>query len=477
MTPVAMDLHLESIRERCETARSGEGDLVVVRFGVRGIQSIILRSRRQPAIRGASRSVISFSDECAKLPGCIFAAAGHGLLIVESSRCESAADAIRSAFDKHVGVGELDLVTTPYMRGHEERTLRWSQMVAAARSNAGMRRPVPVAASSSQACPSCFSGVPSVSVYWPDDNAKRMICEACSRFFKSDPNRGGEHSADLSELAHSGRLATICADGIGIGSIFDAADSLDATAATSSALGAIFVGALEEVEATIPSERILVPITGGDDIRIFVDGVYLRETIDCLRDQVHNRAQEAGDLLKDDHRELAKKVERLGVGVGVVISAPTFPATRLAQLGETLMERAKRHARRYRERSALDLAFLINGEEMNVDPGISASALTLSSPQDLVTAGLRDDHPRWERFLRRASALRHVPTTQRALVLTARDQERHTFANFFRYQVARSQDWQAYLRELGTDWTDADAAVGHAPVRRDHEMARLLEKW
>src|SRR5262249_50496473 len=74
----------------------------------------------------------------------------------------------------------------------------------------------------------------------------------------------------------------------------------------------------------------------------------------------------------------------------------------------------------------------------------------------------------WEKALHAAPALRRVPTPQRPVLAERWRLPAEEFDNLLRYQVARSEEWQAWLRACDVDWRDRAALREHvARVRID----------
>lgn len=458
-------VEIEAILTRVDKARSAAGPKVLIGFEMHGIQELLLVSRKQPGIRGASELVRKFGTRCRALPGVIFSDAGRGALLVRQADHDSTIAKVQAEFDASIPLASLTAVGVPFNEEDQAGSLRWLRRAMDARSDC-RASPIwsPGAVGGATLCQSCFRREGKHKVSWPDEKDLVLICGICRQMFGSDPERGEDSARDLSKLAQSGRLAMISADGNRFGDLFSEVETLAGYAATSGAVALVFLQALVAAGQTVSADRALVPYTGGDDVRVFIDAPAAAGFVTVFVDSLQGYAAEAGEMIAAVDSGAGRRVRGIGIGIGMAIASPDLPATRLARLAHTLERRAKRFCDESGERSAIDLAFFVNGGEMDWQRDDTSGVLDFSN-------GGRS----WKAFLRRASSLaRHVSTSQRSQLLSGRQASDEEFANQFLYQIAQAPEWKRYFQDIEIDWRDADLAVAAAPDRRDHEMARVL---
>jgi hypothetical protein len=180
--------------------------------------------------------------------------------------------------------------------------------------------------------------------------------------------------------------------------------------------------------------------------------------------------QRSNDLA---HRDLPASITKalvgLGVGVGAVIAPYHFPAARLIAMAHEFEGTAKGACVARGLRSAFDFIWLVSGQELSQGIGTLGGKEERPPPLALGDGAL-------ETYIARASALRDVPSSQRAMLVRRRGgtEDERELMNLFRYQVARSRKWQAWFTACGVDWCDPEALASNLPDARMLNVAALV---
>lgn len=268
-----------------------------------------------------------------------------------------------------------------------------------------------------------------------------------------------DEARTLADLSHTNRVVAVSADGNDMGRLFSDLATLESMALASEAVRALFRGALEDACAACTRGRGVVRlVAGGDDIRAFLGPEDLLAFVGAFAQAVAARGAALGTLggaLPGDG------LARVGVGVGAALAGDSYPASQLMDAAHSMEREAKRICRGGGVRSAFALLNLVSGEAQR-EGSATADAISL-------------DQEEFARARRRAESLAGVPATQRQRVLELRRSVGpEELANAFRYQVARSGEWQAFLKAVGVDWRDPDAVAAAVPLPLDEELARLV---
>lgn len=278
---------------------------------------------------------------------------------------------------------------------------------------------------------------------------------------------GTDRSPDLARLSPptSNRLATLAADGNRLGQMFQQLKSLEQRAIASAVVARVFDEALEHAEQVAGTwydererkdrPRTLTLVSGGDDLRVWLDPSVLVVFVDELTARLHQGFESFASQLLPSDATLAKHLSRVGIGIGAVVGPDTYPALRFGEVAKLAEDRAKAACRKHRWRSGIDLTFLTTGEE---DPEAKQQ-----DPLELA-------HPPhgWRGEVLRARALRSVSGSQRSALFALQARiglgedgpPEEEVDNYFRYQVGRSRldkEWRLYLQDCGLDLRSASA--------------------
>ena len=271
------------------------------------------------------------------------------------------------------------------------------------------------------------------------ETTEEVVCELCDAMIKRG-RETDEMSQSLGELSPRRTIAAVSADGNGLGVFFDSLTNLEQTAAASEAISQIFREAHNAAVKKLTGKFVPL-VTGGDDIRVFLASEDLLLYVETLVHQVESLAGQAGNLGGILFPDAAKKLAELGVGVGAVVADDHHPASRLMGYAHQLEDSAKTICRlgsgsaegRRQARSAFDFVVMTSMDAFSEGAPVRAKAD--GRPFSM-------EETSWNRLINSAKALARVPSTQRGILAEARTLSEPEYLNMFRYQVARSREWQ-----------------------------------
>ena len=445
------------IRTRVEEAiRLAGAGAWLIGYDINAIQELVTASNRPITMRGASQAIKDFdASNCKGRPMSIFAGGGRGVeLACSEAEARARVEHLKEAFSSETHGGVLAADTVPYRRDPPGASLTWLRRKLEIAKDAALKPGGKLPLNKEGQCEDCNALHADQRLHGKEK--VRLVCSRC--FLLTGKARGtGEVSQPLNEFASDGRIAAISADGNNFGVFFASLNSLEQMAVASEAVADMFREAHEEAVQRIAPFRVLAPVTGGDDIRAFLAPEAVLDYVEALVRGVERRAGGAGNLGGVLTLAQAQAFSRIGVGVGAVVAGDHYPAARLMEHAHELERSAKaicgvatgarKDASSAGARSAFDFAILTSGD----------AQLGVERPSPVsMEAGV------WAPALESARALRKVPGAQRAVLA-----ERATlpsveeFENLFRYQIARSRNWQEWFNVCGVDWTNHTAVREH----------------
>jgi hypothetical protein len=455
-----MVLDIRAIRERVQRARQQGGrEPTLLAYDANAIQQFVTASSRPVAMRGASATVDEFDAGHGAEPGCVFAGGGRGLLVVDGlDTAQERGGRLQTDFAARTFGGSLAVAFAPYRPDAEHASLRWlQQRLTVAKDEAPPPRPP---GSGRVLCEDCHEAWGTLRT--TRTNASGLVCGRCAAM--ADVGRArrlADEAATLADLSQTNQVVALSADGNEMGRLFSALSSLEAVALASEAVRVLFRDALEDAARACSRGHGVVPlVAGGDDIRAYLGPEDLLSFASTFAAAVSRRGEALGTLagaLPGDG------LARVGVGIGAAMAGESHPASQLMSAAHALEKQAKRLCRDDGARSAFAFVNLLSGEALREG----------EAPSNVVDL----DPAAFAAVRQRAEALASVPATQRQQVLELRrGVGPEEFANAFRYQVARSREWQAFLAATGVDFRDRAAVVASAPAPFDEELARLVTK-
>lgn len=435
---------------------AGEGAWLLG-YDINGIQELVTASNRPITMRGASQTIKDFDAATGKdVALSIFAGGGRGVeLACSEADARARIEHLKETFRIETHGGVLAAAAVPYRRDLPQASLAWLRLKLGVAKDAAVRPGGKLPPNKDGQCMDCCALHADHTIRGKDDE-ERLVCTRCFRLIAKA--RGtGEASKSLLDFASNRRIAAISADGNSLGTFFASLTSLEEMAVASQAVADIFREAHEEASRRVAPMKVLAPVTGGDDIRVFLppNGVLLY--VEALVCGVEHRAAAAGSLGGVLAPARALMFSRIGVGVGAVVAGDHYPASRLMDYAHKLELSAKAICHTVHRtsdtaggpgaRSAFDFAVLTAGEAQ-----VGREARSPLSMEETA----------WTKALRSARALRKVPTTQRAILAKRSGMpSEEEFENLLRYQVARSSKWQEWFNACEIDWTDRAALREH----------------
>lgn len=486
---------IEQALARATRARQNAGSRgTLVTFGTVGIQTVLGASRYQHGIRGGSEKLKNFAQlvEDAWGDSVVYAGGGQGLLLLPAAvSVEAESGRLRRLYEDHVPLGQLAIGQVPWSAATEAQALKlleWAGRIA--KEEATPRSPSlpPPKCKPAELCQNCHATLADGRAFRTHERAKEIpACVACSElmyFGLEVVVDGKDRSPDLVRLSPPGnnRLATLAADGNKLGRMFARLETLRERAIASAIVAAVFDEALKSAERVAGSwwdaqeggrhqPRTLTLISGGDDLRVWLDPSALVTFVDELTARLHKGFDHHARQLPAEYSELAAHLQRVGIGIGAVVGPDTYPALRFGEVAKRGELRAKAGCNEQNWRSGIEVTFLTTGEE---DP----------EEKQHLPLKLGDAQTGWRQAVLRAQALRSVPASQRSALFALRGRVNadnsapppEELENFFRYQVARGKEWRLYLQECGVNLNNVTAAeVGSAlPLPWHEDLAECL---
>lgn len=455
----------DEIRRRVEKAvRLAGRDAWLVGYDINGIQELVTASNRPIAMWGACHAIKDFDRAQAETALSIFAGGGRGVALAPSEdAAQERISTLASEFCRATDGGVLVGAAVPYGRD-VAASITWLRRKLEIAKDEAPRPGETLPADKQTQCPDCSARRADRPV--DGKEGVRLVCGRCALLIHLARKTGKEASTSLVDFARHRRLAAISADGNNLGAFFARPTSLEELAAASAAVATIFGEAHEAALRAAQRYPALSPVTGGDDIRVFMAPEGVLTYVETLVREVERRAQAAGDLGGMLSPDRARELAQLGVGVGVVVAGDHYPASQLMAHAHAHERAAKTICRTPQTRAGAASAA---GPRSAFDFAVLAA-----SEQAAVAAGpppISMDEASWARTLHAAKTLRHVPGAQRAVLAERRTLPLEEFENLLRYQVARQRHWQQWFEACGVDWTNPAALSAHV----SHVRADLLD--
>ncbi len=438
----------------------------LVGYDINGIQEYVTANSRPIAMRGASLVIKNF-DDTLRREGAIFAGGGRGILLVPGERCQQFVEQLPKKYAELSICGVLAAAAVPLHTGEEWASLRWLRLKL---QNAKDAAPPPkdrAPATKASQCDRCRmyeAEYLTKTGGQPENICAR--CETITTLGQKNAATVDQRGLSLAELASRGYVAAVSADGNSMGRLFEELDSLEALAVVSTVIKQLFSdahsGALQEAGA----EQFVDPVTGGDDIRVFFQPECVAPYVGALARKIKEGASSFGLLRGTLTQKQADFLSGIGIGIGVAVTSEKTPASSMLQRAHELERSAKRLCLQG-TRSAVDFAWFSSdaaySKEMSLDNGIARGQRPVAL----------DDE--WDAYVHKTQCLRHVPAAQRAILAERRNMIEEEFANFFRYQVARSKHWQDWFKAIGSDWSDTSRVLADMPDLGMLELLRMLK--
>ncbi|MBM3678239.1 MAG: hypothetical protein FJW96_10215 [Actinobacteria bacterium] len=429
------------------------------------IQEFVLASSRPIAMQGASALIEETDRALCADPATVFAGGGRALQVVSGAERQQRAESLVANFRHATGGGVLSVALAPYDATQPEQSLAWlRQRLTIAKDMA----PAPdfgLAGPGDRQCTDC--GVRRAEHPSPrPDAGEDRICSRCLKSVRAgQKDRRRDEGWTIDEVAEQSKIAVVSADGNNLGAFFAGLPSLVAQAVGSELVTKIFERAHGDAA---PGNPHVAPITGGDDIRVFLRPSDLLGYVQKLGSAVERHARaEAGrrDLpLPDD---AMGRLGKLSIGIGAVVADHHLPAYRLIEFAHLLEQSAKRKSRTTAG-STFDFAILTSGDELL---------------QGRPTRSAGDRRPYLVSQLaaetERASALLRVPRSQWSILDdglpgSGASGDEAELANLLRYQVSRNEDWQRWYTSCGVEWRNPGEVVRGRPDRGTMALASLV---
>ncbi len=465
-------INTSEIREKIQRAHREAGSSPwLYGYDVVGIQDFIVARGRPIAMRGASQILIDFDDESGMN---IFSKGGRGIgltagdEIAVQKRCDALTDKYRAKG------GILATAAVPYRPDKVGECLAWLRAKLELAKDAAGPSCDPLPINKQSQCATCFRHLAVRTVQREEDaTSQEQICERCYAAVergRAIPDK--QMSRSLMGLSKSEIIAAVSADGNGMGGFFDSLGSLEQLAAASEAVSKIFSDAHNAAMTKL--RQFAVPlVTGGDDIRAFLAIEDLLAYVETLTRSVEAAAERAGNLGGILSTVSAERLRQLGVGVGAVVARADFPAAMLMDYAHQLEDSAKlicrpdhKSNRTRQARSAFDFEVLT-----------SANAFSEGRPKrtDFDGRPFAMDTT-WDKALQIARALKEIPSAQLGILSEERNMSQPEFLNLFRYQVARSSQWQGFYAACNPEWRDVAILDQYRPRTGHLALRRILDK-
>lgn len=440
---------------------------MLVGYDANGIQDFITSGNRPVLMSGASRIVSAFDAEMRAQPGCLFAGGGRGRFLVPRGEEEALRRALSGGYWDRTSGEVLGMAHVPFQKEQEASAMKHlARLLRIAKDEAP---PPKWAEWAEQLCEGCFRAAQgSKEITRPPPESPVKLCDRCYVLWDRAEERRRQRRLQMSELSSDGRVATVAADGNGMGAVFDGLSRLETMALLSAAVRSSFQEAAEEaqrhVEATL-GEKVLTLVTGGDDVKAFLSPLGLGEFILTLVRAVEEKTCARFARVEGLGRE------RVALGIGALVSHDHYPAARLVDMSNDLERLAKRPGS-----GGSAVGFHVMGSSSELIDGMLEDARAFP-------VGDEDNRQGWEELVRRAKALSKLPSAQRAwfnALLREGAQGRRSaeeLQNALGYQVARSEAWQAYFRvAVGTTVPPPDELEKGLPCREEFDLAAIFSK-
>jgi hypothetical protein len=427
----------------------------LVGFEAVEIQRFVAASSRPITIQGACEALKAFDARNAVLPETIFAGGARGVMLVAEDRLAACIDQLTAAFTEQTVGLSLAIADVPFDPAREPESLRWLWLAQRSAHDACAPERIDFAAFRGASCTDCRARPGERPSPKPEAPASEKVCRRCDALIKQ-----GRRSQDatmerwtLEEVSEGGLVSVVNADGNRLGQFFRSLGSLEALCAGSLAVSEIFQKAHLAAIDRAGGPKHIAPVTGGDDIKVFLPPTAALEYVYALMISVEAGARHAGDVGGLLAGQPVQRLAELSAGVGLLIAPFHVPATRLVDLAHELEDEAKRQGG---GRSAV--CFTVHRADAEPDDRAHE------------TFGVKA----WPELLRRARLLRDtVPRGQRAAIAAAWELDEAERENQILWQIARSRAWQGWYEACGEDWRNRESALRALQTRSVLSLAGL----
>lgn len=437
----------------------------LVGYDVNGIQEYVTANSRPIAMSGASLLITKFDEETGRRDGALFAGGGRGLLLVSEQDAARLLNELPSLYEAATVTGVLTIAAVPWDAQRARASLQWLKLRLQSAKDTARRPYDPLPDSKGAQCRRCraYKGVREYSA----GDEMELVCARCERVTEHGQHDNNQRGLSLVDFSEQGYVAAISADGNTMGSLFDSLHTLESVAVVSEAVKWLFEKAHQDAlsAAQVSPEQYVAPITGGDDIRIFLGPSRVEPYVRTLSERIEKEARSFRDLGGALAPETADRLSKIGIGVGVVVAGDKMSASWMLQRAHDLERSAKKKCLNG-SRSAVDFVWVSSGEAYIDGASSRREAGRDSRPLSL-------DGP-WGDYVHKTRKLGDVPAKQRAMVAERRLMSKEEFDNLFRYQVARSLQWQSWYKAIGSDWTDREKVIADIPDAGMLDLLRIL---
>jgi len=440
-----------NIRRKVERVRGRKPHLVG--FEAVEIQRFVMASSRPIAIQGACEALKAFDEKNKTYPETIFAGGARGLMLVAADELETRIKELKANFKKATVGLTLALAHVPFDQDNERDSLKWLWLAQRSAHDACEPESLCLADFEKASCADCRARPGECQSQKPDRTPGEMTCRRCDALIKY--GRQSQYKAmenwTLEDVSEDGLIGIVSADGNKLGAFFRSLHTLEALAAGSHIVNQIFSeahsAALDRLAGDYADDpddqRHIAPITGGDDIKVFLMPTAALDYVDALMHAVERNAtaaSNADELLTAVQKNM---LANLGVGVGLAIAPHHVPATRLVGLAGALEDDAKDDVK----------------ENKTWRSAVCFSVHRVDGEPDKHTRQTVDARA-WPEFVRQARLLRKiVPGSQRATAAAAWELDEAERNNQLLYQIARSYAWRRWYEECGVRWDDRKNAL------------------
>lgn len=445
------------VRRKVEKARAlvRGRSACLVGFEAVEIQRFVAASSRPITIQGACEALKAFDARNADLPETIFAGGARGLMLVAEDRLAACIDQLTAAFTEQTVGLSLAVADVPFDPAHESDSLRWLWLAQRSAHDACAPERINFAAFRGASCTDCRARPGERPSPKPEAQASERICRRCDALIKH--GRRSQYATmerwTLEDVSEGGLVSVVNADGNRLGHFFRSLGSLEALCAGSLVVSEIFRTAHLAAIDRADRPKHIAPVTGGDDIKVFLPPTAALEYVHALMMSVEAGARRAGDVGGLLAGPPARRLAELSAGVGLLIAPFHVPATRLVDLAHELEDEAKRQGA---GRSAV--CFTVHRADAEPDDRAHE------------TFGVEA----WPELLRRARLLRDtVPRGQRAAIAAAWELDEAERDNQILWQIARSRAWQGWYEACGEDWRNRKSALRALQTRSILSLAGL----
>lgn len=476
--------------ERVASAREAAGEApALLGFDANGIQAMIGASKRPLAMRGASQLLTRFDDEVRCDRRTIFAGGGRALMVVSAAEADELGDRYRGLFRERTHGGVLAVATVPLGDDEEDALRRFRFAMGLAKDAA----PPPSGDDlelNDEACPDCRRRAMSTTLHIGD--GADPVCARCKALVETGRKTQGddERGKSLEDLAESGRVAVISADGNDLGVFFQGLRTLEALSAGSFAVGEIVKRSHERALEAIDQSKTISPVTGGDDIRVLLPPSMVVPYVEAVMAAIEAEASQAGNMGGALSDTSAARLGQIRLGMGILVAPAHFSASRLLDAAHALEGQAKKRCRASTAKeSGVAIRYITTGDSIDAKSGSEGQSSAHRAPTSKSVGDAPESDVRlrtepvlwseWSARLVQADKLAAIPPSQVGTTLRPKSDMRPAEAdNLFRYQLARDRQggWRAFIEALtGRPWTELESANLSRLDRTVLDLMRLQE--